>query len=1033
MKPTFEQRLTERCGAEQLKAAKQLLKNQTLQGVWRDVDGHLWGRFYTPGAPAFECRVTPGDQASSQCSCNSEYPLCAHGAALLLYNGFVAGRRRLGVEPPPAYYRGLKQEDFATLIRRCRPQQAHLEIEVYATSPHAPSKWENITVGVALYGENERKYLGNLSNLRKLYFDKNLNVVLRYEQFSLQEQQIIRFLATYGELDGPRLTLDAGASAEFFQVLIGFPRFFRDGKALKINGTPATPALISRRGKLYPALSVGGAVLALNQPKVITGRSGCWVGQGAEYFFVPAICELSFLRNFFRAGAHSVPSGVTEAEYLQDFPFPVVTSGAIEPAMLEPVILLDGKLATDQLVLSVEYLYRRGEASYLCGPFSGALLRDERRFYRRDRELELQFETALELFGFELTPHGATLDGAENFDRIGFFLDRVLPDYLRKYPQLSLGATLAALCRGGQGVEPVSLHCRAAEKSVSAWRIDYELTSGGEYVEWQDVEAIARRYGAYFRTPLGRVGGIGAAAGKFFRSVGNAITHRGKPESAFDLPLCNVGYFQQLAAELPGAVPPEIITNSAPEILPEAPDFHFEGELRAYQKSGVSFLQWMTDRDFNVILADEMGLGKTVQVLALLASRLKRRGEPALVVCPASLVVNWEREAAKFVPQLRVLAPQGAERSKLLKKRSECDLLILSYTAARLGREELRDWQFSYVILDEAQHIKNPGSGNAKNCKSLQGRHRLVLSGTPLENSPEDLWSVMDFLQPGMLGTLADFRRRYAGIADNAELREDLAMRISPFIKRRTKAEVAADLPGKSERILYCEFTPGQRRLYEEVLSEGRRKIANLRSGDKRANAMIFNTLLRLRQICCNPELLPDKIGAGVPSAKQELLFELLDETIDSNHKVLLFSQFTSLLQSLIPELERRGIRYEYLDGATTKRQTHVDNFNGDPEIMLFLLSIKAGGTGLNLTSADRVIIYDPWWNPAVELQAADRTHRIGQTRSVLTTKLVVKDSVEEKILALQGRKRRLFDALVEAPAATNLTLDELRFLLEES
>ena len=253
---------------------------------------------------------------------------------------------------------------------------------------------------------------------------------------------------------------------------------------------------------------------------------------------------------------------------------------------------------------------------------------------------------------------------------------------------------------------------------------------------------------------------------------------------------------------------------------------------------------------------------------------------------------------------------------------------------------------------------------------------------------------------------------------------------MGPFIKRRTKAQVALDLPPKSELALYCDMESEQRALYEKVREEGRAMLRDYRPGDVRKNAAIFTTLLRLRQICCHPALLPDGAGKGVPSAKTELLAELLHENLDSGHKMLLFSQFTSLLGLLIPELEREKIPFEYLDGATRNRQQRVDHFNNSPEIPLFLLSLKAGGTGLNLTAADTVIIYDPWWNPAVELQAADRTHRIGQTRPVSTLKLVVRNSIEEKILELQEKKREIFDSVIDG-AMDNLSIEDLKFLLE--
>jgi SNF2 family DNA or RNA helicase len=290
----------------------------------------------------------------------------------------------------------------------------------------------------------------------------------------------------------------------------------------------------------------------------------------------------------------------------------------------------------------------------------------------------------------------------------------------------------------------------------------------------------------------------------------------------------------------------------------------------------------------------------------------------------------------------------------------------------------------------------------------------------------------MDFLHPGMLGSFAAFRKYYSDIADNPALQQDLAARVSPFLLRRTKLQVGQELPPKQERTIFCSMDSAQQDLYEEVRANGLAQLAKMSKGDVRAGTEIFTTLLRLRQICCHPGLLPEKAGENVSSAKFELLQELVMEHIDSGHKLLLFSQFTSLLSKISEWLDEQKIPYEYLDGATRNRQAHVDHFNNDPSVPLFLLSLKAGGTGLNLTSADTVVICDPWWNPAVELQAADRTHRIGQTRQVTMLKLLVKDSIEEKILAMQQQKQEIFDNVIENPGAVSgkFSLEELRFLL---
>ena len=295
------------------------------------------------------------------------------------------------------------------------------------------------------------------------------------------------------------------------------------------------------------------------------------------------------------------------------------------------------------------------------------------------------------------------------------------------------------------------------------------------------------------------------------------------------------------------------------------------------------------------------------------------------------------------------------------------------------------------------------------------------------------MWSIFDFLHPGMLGSAAAFKKRYAGNSVSPELHNELACRISPFILRRTKNEVASDLPERTEKIVYCDFSAEQRALYDHILEEGRKEIAECGNDRSKGNAAIFNTLLKMRQVCCAPALLADGSGKETPSAKEELMHELVNEIVDSSHKLLIFSQFTSMLKRMEPAIRQRNINYEYLDGSTRNRQEKVDNFNSNSDIPLFLLSLKAGGTGLNLTSADTVIIYDPWWNPAAEQQAADRTHRIGQDKPVTIYKLVVKNSIEEKIIALQGRKRELFNQVVEASQdeSAKLSIEELRELLE--
>ncbi len=1030
MKNSFEDRLDVLAGAAGVKAAKQLLKNHRLTGAWRDSGGTMHGRF-AGSAGAVDVSVPPGETGEFSCTCGAER-FCEHAAALVMYcgrfnSGFLEARLR---EDPPSYYGGLRQESLPRLLERAKPATASLFISTASNFPHVPSKWENVVLNVRMRTAG-REYLGNLNNLRQLYFDKSLSVVLRLENFSLHEQQIIRFLAINGEVENSQIQLNAELTAEFFHCLVGYPNFFRDGRQLTIRGEQAEAVLLRTGRKLSPGIRVGGAVLPVAGAKVIAGRAGCWVGRDGEYFFVRANCEIGFLRNFFRSGIQAPPAGSTPEELAARLPFPVVAADSLEVEERSASVMLDANpAASDPLELNFNYLYRSPDGAVMTAPRSGDLVREQNRFWKRDIAFERRFEQSLEMFGFTIEGGRAVLPGGA--DAAGLFLDRCLPAWLRDHPDWTLSGALASGLDGAAGLPKLKLSCRLAAAESEAFLVGYELTLRGIPVEWHlAVDRTAAR-SEYLAVPgVGR-GVLPPELAEFFRRAEGAVRNLDPVKNLFEVPFCNAAYFTELVREIPGALVPEIAAGPRPAARTDSPlKFAFTGELRAYQRDGVAFLQWMTDRGLNPLLADEMGLGKTIQLLALLASRLRRGDPPALIVCPASLVTNWERETLRFVPGMRVAVPQGSERDDVWKNLEAYDLVILSYAAARLSNPVLRRLKFSFIVLDEAQHIKNPGSTNAKSCKNLRADHRIVLSGTPLENAPEDLWSIMDFLQPGMLGSLPVFRKTYAGAAADPGLQTDLARRVGPFIKRRTKSEVAADLPPRSERILYCTMNDSQRALYEEIRSEGLERLSRFAAGDTGAAAEIFTTLLRLRQVCCHPALLPDHRGDAVPSAKTELLLELLHENVDSSHKMLLFSQFTSMLQRLIPELDAAGLPFEYLDGATRNRQQHVDRFNRTPEIPVFLLSLKAGGTGLNLTSADTVIIYDPWWNPAVELQAAGRSHRIGQTRAVNTYKLVVKNSIEEKILDLQDQKRRLFDKVIDHPADGGFSLEELKFLLE--
>jgi SNF2 family DNA or RNA helicase len=384
------------------------------------------------------------------------------------------------------------------------------------------------------------------------------------------------------------------------------------------------------------------------------------------------------------------------------------------------------------------------------------------------------------------------------------------------------------------------------------------------------------------------------------------------------------------------------------------------------------------------------------------------------VVAPTSVLANWEREIEKFTPGLTCVTWHGQDRHEKVEQLQGVDVVLTSYALIRRDIGELKKVKFRSVVLDEAQNIKNADSATAQACKSIEADTRLALTGTPLENRLTELWSLFDFLMPGFLGTAEAFHDRFEHpIMTQADMtvRDRLKKRIHPFILRRLKTEVAKDLPPKTETVAWCEMEPGQAALYAEVLEESRRKVFDTieKVGFNRSRVSILAALMKLRQVCCDPRLLKLPPGTALPpSAKLSRFGDLVDDLVSEGHRALVFSQFTEMLEILTQSAEEKNLKYMYLDGRTKDRMSRVDQFNTPDGPPLFFISLKAGGTGLNLTAADYVIHYDPWWNPAVEDQATDRTHRIGQTRAVFSYKLITRGTVEEKILALQQRKREL-------------------------
>ncbi|MDC0932825.1 DEAD/DEAH box helicase, partial [Arcobacteraceae bacterium] len=463
--------------------------------------------------------------------------------------------------------------------------------------------------------------------------------------------------------------------------------------------------------------------------------------------------------------------------------------------------------------------------------------------------------------------------------------------------------------------------------------------------------------------------------------------------------------------------------------------------LRDYQQDGINWLNFLFEFKFGGILADDMGLGKTIQTLTHL-STLKEKGKltkPSLIIMPTSLIANWKNEIKKFTPNLSVLSLHGQDRAKNFEQISNYDILLTTYPLIVRDKEKFASYYFLYIILDEAQKIKNPKTKMTQAVKELKSEHRLALSGTPIENHLGELWSIFDFLMPNFLDTLSFFKNYYQipiEKENDFSKQQLLNERIKPFMIRRTKELVAHELPAKTEIIKYTQFEAKQSKLYESIRVTMEKKVreAIVEKGIGSSHITILDALLKLRQVCCDPSLVKIEEALKVQeSAKLELFLDLIDELLSEGRKILVFSQFTSMLKIIEEKIIEKEISYTKLTGSTINREQVIEKFtNGNAD--MFLISLKAGGVGLNLTAADTVIHYDPWWNPAVENQATDRAYRIGQKKAVFVYKLIVENSIEQKILELQEKKKVLQDGIFDENKQqedTKFTGDDLLELLK--
>ena len=465
-----------------------------------------------------------------------------------------------------------------------------------------------------------------------------------------------------------------------------------------------------------------------------------------------------------------------------------------------------------------------------------------------------------------------------------------------------------------------------------------------------------------------------------------------------------------------------------------------KAKLRKYQVEGVNWLDRLRNMHLSGILADDMGLGKTLQAIIAIAQYKKVHPKSvSIVICPTSLVYNWKEEFTKFHPKLKVLPVDGTpvQRKKLLEKIMQVDVVITSYSLLQKDIDQHKDVPFGYAILDEAQHIKNRGTRNAKSVKMLQAAHKLILTGTPIENYLEELWSLFDFLMPGLLSSYDRFVEKFIRNPNKSDGKniKGLRRKLMPFILRRMKKDVLSELPPVTEIDYHCHLTETQQELYKSYSQSACDELTRLvkKKGFDKVQIHVLATLTRLKQICCHPAIFAKEKAEIGDSAKYDMLMELLQTLIEGKHRTVIFSQYTRMLQIIRHDLEQQGIRFEYLDGSTKNRLSIVKKFNEDDNIPIFLVSLKAGGSGLNLVGADTVIHYDMWWNPAVENQATDRVHRIGQKNTVSAYKLITKGTIEEKIVELQNRKKNLVKNVIntDEEAISKLTWEEVLELLQ--
>ena len=839
-----------------------------------------------------------------------------------------------------------------------------------------------------------------------------------------------KLLAAMGGKPLAMLTLRRTEFAEALRAMLGHPRVtFGKSTAVLVKVASEQPTLTVRRDN-------DGIVLAaqLQSGRLLLGALSAWMLEDSTFSALVPGLPAPYLRLL--EGALAIPSDASDAFLQREMPVLArffAVEGDVLPNVEAPEIpevkfaaVFEGSL--NHLTARLDAVY--GEWRVTMDSTGAALAR-----FARNRAAEQAAVARLRAGGFAgPDANGESVLKGERAI-LGFFASH-LPRLQREW-NVTIGERFGHVTRDVERVQP---RMEIVSSGEQWFDLRYELASGsGERFSGTDIARLLQA-GQSFVKKGAKIAVFDSALLDEFEHMLHDSAPRQIQPGTYRLDRKQAGALDLFASENGVAVGGqgtwrEWATSARNlETLRAIPLGTLDTVMRPYQKQGVFWLHFLAQNGLAGILADEMGLGKTLQALAFL--RTLRGSGPSIVVCPSSLIFNWQSEAAKWTPELRVHALEGGKRD--FAQIAASDLVITSYPLLRRDIDKYRDIQFAAALLDEAQHIKNPDSQNAQSAAGLRARHRFALTGTPMENTVRDIWSLMHFLMPGYLGSREDFRKRFERPMQAAPAGPEgarLRRRIQPFMLRRTKKTAAADLPDKIEQVAYCELTPVQRELYTRLASATRTKLTELAAEKNagKARMLMLTALLRLRQAACDARLLgmENPPSSEDASAKLDLLSELLAIAIDGGNRVLVFSQFVTMLGGIRERLEADNIDYCYLDGSTKDRGGEVARFqNGTAPV--FLISLKAGGTGLNLTAADTVIHFDPWWNPAVEAQATDRAHRIGQRKVVTSYKLIARDTVEEKILLLQAKKRAAIEATIEseAPLMEGLSMSEIEELL---